>query len=397
METGKVFWLIYEAAAKHPRYISNRGGTRSGKTYSTLQFLHTLIPKADKAGDVSSVVSETMPHLKRGAIRDFEAILGRPLKNDEHWNATDCIYAYDNGAKLEFFSADTNAKVLGPARKRLFVNECNHIAYETFRQLAVRTTGIIFLDYNPAALFWANTQIEVRENCETLITTYKDNEFLTPEQITEIESNKNDANWWKVYGCGEIGTLEGVIFPNLELIDQMPTADGLREVFGMDFGFTNDPSAMSRNLIDTGRKIIYTDEIFYARGMLNSDMAAAMEQAGVPKHGSMIIADCAEPKTIAELASYGYNMQPSYKATRKAEQLQKLKGYKICVTKRSLNAIRELREYCWMRTKDGQWLNEPQPFNDHYADCFRYACFTYLTQFANAGQYSYGFGTISGR
>ena len=127
-----------------------------------------------------------------------------------------------------------------------------------------------------------------------------------------------------------------------------------------------------------------------------ADMAAAMEQAGVPKHGSMIIADCAEPKTIAELASYGYNMQPSYKATRKAEQLQKLKGYKICVTKRSLNAIRELREYCWMRTKDGQWLNEPQPFNDHYADCFRYACFTYLTQFANAGQYSYGFGTISG-
>ena len=121
-----VFWKIYDAAAKHPRYISNRGGTRSGKTYSTLQFLHELIPQADKAGDVTSVVSETFPHLKRGAIRDFEAIVGHPLKDDARWNATDCVYTYANGAKLEFFSADSPDKVLGPARKRLFVNEANH-------------------------------------------------------------------------------------------------------------------------------------------------------------------------------------------------------------------------------------------------------------------------------
>lgn len=395
MQLGSLYWKIYDAAKQKPRYISNRGGTRSGKTYATLQFLHTLIPKADQAGDVSSVVSETLPHLKRGAIRDFESILGRPLKNDDHWNATECIYTYDNGAKLEFFSADAGSgKVFGPARKRLFVNEANHIDFDTFRQLAVRTTGIIFLDYNPAALYWANTKIEDRENCVTIVTTYRDNDFLTPEQVAEIESNKGDANWWQVYGEGKIGSLEGVIFPNIELIDKMPEADGLREVYGMDFGFTNDPSAMSRNLIDTGRKIIYTDEIFYQRGMLNSDMAAAMEAAGVPKHSTMIFADCAEPKTIAELGGYGWNILPCYKATRKAEQLQKLKGFKICITKRSLNAIREFREYCWMRTKDGQWLNEPQAFGDHYADCFRYACFTFLSQYASAGQYSLGYITL---
>jgi len=135
----------------------------------------------------------------------------------------------------------------------------------------------------------------------------------------------------------------------------------------MDFGFTNDPSVLIRLKIDTGRRILYWDEIFYQRGMLNADMAAAMEAAGVPKRSTMIFADCAEPKTIAELATYGYNILPCYKATRKAEQLQMMKGYAIKVTKRSLNSINELRNYCWMQDKDGKWLNEPQAFNDH---CF---------------------------
>ena len=229
IQPGKVFWLIYDAAKRRPRYISNRGGTRSGKTYSTLQFLHILIPKADKAGDITSVVSETLPHLKRGAIRDFESIIGHSLKDDSHWNATDFVYTYDNGAKLEFFSAESSAKVLGPARKRLFVNEANHIDYETFRQLAVRTTGIIFIDYNPAATFWAMEKVEVKDNCITIVTTYKDNEFLSPEQVAEIEDNKNDERWWKVYGEGKVGTLEGVIY-DFAQIDALPTEIGRAHV-----------------------------------------------------------------------------------------------------------------------------------------------------------------------
>ena len=148
-----VFWKLHTAWGRHPRYISMPGGTRSGKTYCVLQLVHLLIPAKDKPGDVTSVVSETLPHLKRCAIRDFERILGPPLNTDPAWNASDCIYTYPNGAKLEFFSADSPAKVLGPARKRLFINECNHVPYETARQLFVRTTGIIVLDYNPAATF----------------------------------------------------------------------------------------------------------------------------------------------------------------------------------------------------------------------------------------------------
>lgn len=388
----RVYYALRDALADPSvRYVDNAGGTRSGKTFSTLQVLCEIAKGSQ--GLLISVVSETMPHLKRGAIRDFKAILADEW-DDNAWNKSESIYTFPSGSIIEYFSADQPGKVHGPARDVLFINEANHLDYDTARQLLVRTRLFAIFDYNPTHTFWVHENIAPRENCRSIHSTYKDNDYLTPEQVAEIESNKGDANWWRVYGEGLVGQLEGLIFPDIELIDQMPEADGLREVYGMDFGFTNDPSAMSRNLIDTGRKIIYTDEIFYQRGMLNSDMAAAMEAAGVPKHSTMIFADCAEPKTIAELAGYGWNILPCYKATRKAEQLQKLKGFKICITKRSLNAIREFREYCWMRTKDGQWLNEPQAFGDHYADCFRYACFTFLSQYASAGQYSLGYITL---
>lgn len=197
MRFSGVYWKIYEAAKKRPRYISNKGGTRSTKTYSTLQFLHLLIPAVDKAGDITSVVSESFPHLKKGAIRDFESIIGHPLKGDSHWNETEHTWTYDNGAKLEFFSADNSDKVHGSQRKRLFVNEANHIEWEIFRQMAVRTSSIIFLDYNPASVCWIQEKIECKENCILIKSTYKDNPFLSAEQVREIEDNKDDEIWWK--------------------------------------------------------------------------------------------------------------------------------------------------------------------------------------------------------
>ena len=277
MEFTKVFWKLYDGVkSNHPRYVSMPGGTRSGKTYSILQFLHLLVPKADKGGDVTSVVSETMPHLKRGAVRDFEQILGHPLKTDPNWNATDFIYTYPNGAKLEFFSADATSKCLGPARKRLFLNEANHIGWEIVRQLLVRTTGLVILDYNPAAVFWAMDKIEWRDNCVTIHSTYKDNTFLSAEQVAEIESNRGDANWWKVYGEGLVGSLDGLIY-TFDLCDHMPPkgaakperekteeelyADSLVEVQGLDFGFTNDPTARVRLLVDTKRKEVWVQQM----------------------------------------------------------------------------------------------------------------------------------------
>ena len=394
IQPGKVFWLIYDAAKRRPRYISNRGGTRSGKTYSTLQFLHILIPKADKAGDITSVVSETLPHLKRGAIRDFESIIGHSLKDDSHWNATDFVYTYDNGAKLEFFSAESSAKVLGPARKRLFVNEANHIDYETFRQLAVRTTGIIFIDYNPAATFWAMEKVEVKDNCITIVTTYKDNEFLSPEQVAEIEDNKNDERWWKVYGEGKVGTLEGVIY-DFTQIDTLPTGDeasSLVECYGLDFGFTNDPTAIVRILADTRRKYLYVQEVCYKRRMTNPMIAEHLKSEGLNNRVE-VFADCAEPKSIAEITQAGLNIKACdkdapVKSDKLKFQLNWMQGWKLFVTKDSLNLIEELRNYTWAKDKDGNPLNIPIDKFNHLLDALRYGVWSKFGQRAGYGQYN---------
>lgn len=404
MRFSKVFWMIYDACQSRPRYVSNRGGTRSGKTYSILQFLHLLIPKADKFGDITSVVSESMPHLKRGAMRDFEDIVGHPLLNDPHWNATDCIYTYDNGAKLEFFSVDSSDKVLGPKRKRLFENECNHIPFETHRQLAVRTTGIIFLDYNPAAVFWAIEKIEVKQNCLSLHTTYLDNvdadtgeSFLSPEQIAEIEDNKSDANWWKVYGLGEIGTLEGLIF-NFEDCDTLPSVnemDSLVEIQGLDFGFTNDPTARVQIVADPRKKIAWMRQRCYRTHMQNKHIIEDLEQDGVGKRIE-IFADCAEPKSIADIKDAGFNVIPCdkdapVKSDKLKFQLQWMQGWKLYVTKDSLDFRKELRNYTWDKDKDGKPLNQPIDKWNHMIDSARYALWTKFAQRAGYGQYHISF------
>lgn len=388
-----VFWKLYDAAATHPRYISMPGGTRSGKTYSILQFLHLLIPKADKAGDVTSVVSETLPHLKRGAIRDFERIIGHPLKADPAWNASDLVYTYPNGAKLEFFSADTSGKVLGPARKRLFLNECNHIQYETARQLFVRTTGLIILDYNPASTFWAIEQIEPRQNCITIHSTYKDNSFLTPEQVAEIESNINDPNWWKVYGLGELGSLDGVIY-TFQQVDAMPEKGDLVEVCGIDFGF-NDPTSVVRCLADRRKKVAYLEQLAYKRFMKNDAIAQVLVDAQIPR-STHIWADAAEPKSIQEIGDITHlnikacDKSAPVKSDRRKFQIQWLQGWTLNITKGSVDLIKDMRNYCWEKDADGNITNVPIHAWSHGPDSVRYALFS---EFAgNTGQYNISFG-----
>lgn len=392
---SQVYWKIYDAAATRPRYISNRGGTRSGKTYSTMQFLHDLLRTCDKAGDITSVVSETLPHLKRGAMRDFERNLGHPLKMDPHWNASDLVYTYDNGAKMEFFSADAPGKVMGPSRKRLFVNEANHVPYETFRQLAVRTTGLILIDYNPASVFWGIEEIEPRDNCRTIVTTYLDNiDFLSAEQVAEIEANKKDANWWKVYGRGEIGTLEGLIY-DFAQIDAMPAGDeasSLVEVYGMDFGFTNDPTAVVRLLVDTRRKIVYADQRMFRTGMKNPMIVEALRDDGTPPKVP-IYADCAEPKSIAEIQDGGFNViacdkDAPTKSDKLAFQLQWMQGWDLRVTKASVDMIRELRNYMWAKDSSGRAMNYPVGGFDHALDALRYALWTHFAKNPGYGQYN---------
>ena len=386
-----VYYKTMDAICRTDRYVSSCGGTRSGKTFANLQALFELAIQ-DEVPTLTSVVSETFPHLKRGAIRDFPVAVG-DLWDDKAWNKSESIYTLPNGSVIEFFSADAPSKVHGPARDRLFLNECQNIPYEIARQLFVRTRGLVLLDYNPTASFWGNEQVESRPDCVTIQSTYLDNSFLTPEQVREIEANRHDANWWKVYGLGEFGTLEGVIY-TFDLIDELPEPGGLREVYGLDFGFTHDPTALVRVLADTGRKIAYVDEVEYRTGMLNRDISDTLNQAGI-RPGVHIWADAAEPKSIAEIGrDTGLRVQPCNKTaptnkSRLTFQLQWMQGWSLHVTKRSTNLIKELRNYTWAKDRDGHLLNEPIDTWNHACDAMRYALYSELA--GAAGQYSISF------
>ena len=386
-----VYYKTMDAICKTGRYVSSCGGTRSGKTFANLQAIFELAAQ-DTTATLTSVVSETFPHLKRGAIRDFPVALGE-YYDERCWNKSDSIYTFPhNGAAIEFFSADAPGKVHGPARDRLFINEIQNIPYEIARQLFIRTRGLVLMDYNPTASFWGNEMVEAREDCITIHSTYKDNSHLTDEQVREIEVNREDSNWWKVYGLGEFGSLEGVIY-DFTLIDAMPEPQGLKESWGIDFGFTHDPTAIVRVLADTGRKEAYIDQRCYKTGMLNSDIADALNAENIARHIS-IWADCAEPKSIAEIArDTRLNIKPCVKGIdekkRLTAQLQWMHGWKLHFTKASIDAIKEARNYTWAKDRDGKLLNVPIDNWNHAMDAMRYAMFS---EYAGAsGQYSISF------
>ena len=391
MTPTPVYRRLLEAIGRTDRFVSSRGGTRSGKTFAALEAVYKLA-LCDATPTITSVVSETFPHLKRGAIRDFAIAIGDAY-DPRCWNKSDSTYTLPNGSVIEFFSADAPSKVHGPARDRLFLNEIQNIPYEIARQLFVRTRGLILMDYNPTASFWANELVETREDCIRVHSTYKDNSLLTPEQVREIEANRSDRNWWKVYGLGEFGTLEGVIY-SFDLIDEMPPADGLREVYGMDFGFTHDPTAIVRVLADTGRKIAYVDQRCYRTGMLNSDIARTLAEEDIPRHVH-IWADAAEPKSIAEIGrDTGLNVRACDKSapvtsSRLTFQLQWMQGWTLYFTKASVDMIKEARNYTWAKDRDGNLVNQPIDTWNHAMDAMRYALWSELS--TNKGNYNIRF------
>lgn len=385
IRTSRCFDKIAQAWAKAPRYLSCRGGTRSGKTFSLLQ-LFILVAAYDRRPTINSVVSETYPHLRRGAIRDFKTILGE-FFNPKQWSETTSTYTFGNGAMIEFFSSDTPGKVHGPSRDRLFINEAQNIPFETARQLFVRTRGTIVLDYNPTSPFWLTEDVERRPDCITVHSTYLDNDFLSPAQVAEIEKGRTDANWWKVYGEGRIGTLEGVIY-DFDTVDELPPAGGNIHIYGLDFGFTNDPTAIVEIVVKG--KDAYIDELCYSTGMLNKDIALSLDAGGVQRRACPIYCDCAEPKSITDIARYGYNVKPCTKGGGQKSimfQIQFVKSFRLHVTKRSLNLIKELRNYVWETDKDGARLNVPTDRYNHAMDAMRYALYTHLCK-AGTGQYT---------
>ena len=362
-----------DAVTKGNNVIVNKGGTRSGKTWSLLQLCYTIAELWQ--GVVISVVGETIPFLKRGAIRDFRTMMGA-VWDANNWNASDKVYTLPNGSQIEFFSADNESKVHGSARDVLFINECYFVPYEIYRQLAVRTRKRIMLDYNPRSRFWVDEYLIGKENVALIHSTYKDNPHLTPMQVAQIESNRTDSNWWRVYGLGETGSVEGLIYTNWQISQSYPT-DYKREFICIDFGFTNDPTAILRVRLSGGE--LWVDEIAYRTGMLNQDIVKELKDAGVAR-GAQIVCDSAEQKSIAEINNLGgYRAVPVAKGKGSiVAGITAVQAYKLNVTQRSLGTIDELRNYSWRRDINGNYINEPIDRYNHALDALRYGVTTFL-------------------
>lgn len=343
------------------------GGTSAGKTISILQILiHQS--QIDKRPTITSVTSESMPHLRRGAMRDFISILKEHnYYDDTRWNKSEFTYTFETGSKIEFFSLDMPHKVRGPRRSRLFINEANNIPFETFDQLEVRTNNVIWCDWNPTNEFWWYTEVMPKRNDFNFeILTYKDNEGLSPEIIQSIESHKQNKGWWQVYGEGQLGEVEGIIYKGWNFIDSIPPEARL-ERYGLDFGYTNDPSAIISIWKWNDAYII--NEEAYTKGLSNKQIADLF--TNLPR--ALIIADSAEPKSIDEIKGYGHLIVGSQKGPGSVNQgIQYVQEQKIFVTKTSINTIKEYRNYMWLKDKDGKILNEPSGVWDHTMSAIRY-------------------------
>jgi phage terminase large subunit len=344
------------------------GGSSASKTISILMILIDYCLTVNN--EVGSVVSESFPHLKRGAIRDFLNIMeSHGYYKDDCWNRTDYIYTFPTtNTKLEFFSADQPSKVRGPRRDFLFLNEANNIPYETFTQLEIRTNKYIWMDWNPVCEFWFYTELLNKyPDLDFVTLTYKDNEALNPAIIQAIESRRSNTQWFKVYGLGELGEVEGRIFKDWQIIDEIPHEARL-ERYGLDFGY-RDPTALIGIYYYNGGFIF--DECLYQCELTNKQIADVINN--IPK--ALVVGDSADPKSIEELKTYGVNILPAQKGPDSIRQgIQYIQDKRCSITKRSVNLIKEYRNYMWARDKDGEYIKPPKPIDmfNHGMDAIRY-------------------------
>ena len=363
-----------------------QGGTSAGKTFGILP---VLIDKAARQNGLEiSIVAESIPHLRRGALKDFLKIMKWTNRYyDERFNKTLLRYEFANGSVIEFFSADDSSKLRGARRDILYINECNNVNFEAYNELSIRTKKEVYLDFNPANEFWVHKELKDEPDSDFLILTYKDNEALDKAIVDQIEKNRDKAatstywaNWWRVYGLGEIGSLEGVIFSNWKPIDVIPTEAKLIGI-GLDFGYTNDPTAIIEIYNYNGGRII--NELKYQTGLLNSDIAKLLPKDVV------VYADSSEPKSIEEIRRYGITIKGVTKGKDSINYgIDVMQRQTYLVTSNSTNLIKELRSYTWDTDKQGTRLNKPIDNFNHAIDALRYHEMETLGLNSNYGKYS---------
>lgn len=362
-----------------------QGGTWAGKTFGILP---VLIDKAAKySGKKITVVAETIPAIKEGALDDFKTIMQLTGRwNEDNYNATDRVYKFPaTGSRIEFKSFDSVSKAKASGKRTdLFINEGNYISFEIADALMMRTSERIWIDFNPTNEFWAHTELLTESDAEFLLLKYTDNEALPATILQELmgkvakaffnpDGDWNDpanikshywANWCRVYIAGELGSLEGVIFENWKQVDNVP-ADAQLIGYGLDFGYTNDPTALTAVYKWNGKRLL--DEVLYQTGMINSEIAAFIKK-GVP-----VYADSAEPKSIEEIRRHGINIKAVVKGTDSIKfGIQIMQAQEYLITSNSRNIIKEFRSYSWDKDKAGKRLNTPIDYFNHAIDGIRY-------------------------
>lgn len=344
------------------------GGTSASKTISIL--IWCIDYAQSTHNKLISIVSESFPHLSGGAMLDFERIMkDRGYWEDARWIKTPKpAYTFEGGSKIEFLSVDTYGKAHGPRRDVLFVNECNNVSYNIVDQLITRTREVIWLDWNPVSEFWWYTELKgKRDDMDFITLTYLDNEALDKGTIAEIETRRDRKGWWTVYGLGQLGDVEGKVYKDWAIIDEIPHHARL-ERYGVDYGYSNDPTAIVAIYYYDGGYI--WDEICYQKGLSNKQIADILKNYPL----AMTVPDSAEPKSNDELKSYGLTIVPAEKGPDSVRNgIQLVQDQRISITKRSLNIIREYRNYLWEVDRDGKILNVPEHIFSHSMDAGRYA------------------------
>lgn len=359
------------------------GGTSASKTITILTILIDIAQSStldDSEGLPIDVVSETMPHMRGGAMQDFENIMrAQGYWDDARWNKTLCTYTFETGIKMHFFSADAPSKVHGPRRWILYINEGNNIPWPIADHLMIRTKYLVYVDWNPSVEFWAYTEImqnpEYAGLFDFITLTYKDNEALDPVVVQRIEAHRNNTAWWQVYGLGQLGEIEGRIYTGWQWIDDIPHEARFVKR-GLDFGYTNDPSGILDVYEYNGGFIL--DERCYQYGMSNEAINDFVRS--LPNWNQLIIGDSSEPKSIARLQELGLNILPAIKGPGSINVgIDFIQSKPISATKRSTNLKKEYERYIWLKDRlTGKFTNKAPDIDNHLLDPARYALESYF-------------------
>tara|TARA_B100001094_G_C18159387_1_gene788343 strand:- start:541 stop:1701 length:1161 start_codon:yes stop_codon:yes gene_type:complete len=378
LKATNVFERNFKATTK---IVVNQGGTRSGKTYALLQLLLTQALEGNNK--LFTVVRKSFPSLRISVLRDFiNLLIEYNLYSEAMHNKSEQIFTFGTN-KIEFISLDQPQKKRGAKRDTLFINESNELSYEDYFQLIIRTTSKVYMDFNPSDEFhWIYDKVLTREDCTFIQSTYKDNPFLEQTLVDEIERLKDtDNNYWNIYGLGERGVSQSIIFPNIQMVDNF---NGELVGYGLDFGYAIDPSALV--VVYKNDDKLFFKELIYERKLTNDALAKRFGDLNIDRQVP-IYADSAEPKSIAEIHRFGWNIKPTQKGRDSINiGIDILRRYSLYIDKKSINLIKEFRSYKYEVTKDGITTTKPQDKDNHGIDAIRYACIMNLTK-PNFGKY----------